>query len=184
MTFLLEASPKSLCDRFLVVKCHISASFVPCLFSWRPFLFSPPPQTSKGSSHSTELGLVNYDPQTKSSPLPAQTVFNILKIMGKKSRGIFHDIRKLHEIQMPCLQIKFYWHTATLICCILSMAVFLLKLQSGVVATETMWPAKSEIHTWAFYNESSLILGFDHGPWHWSAWVLNLVLPLPMWAIL
>lgn len=48
------------------------------------------------------------------------------------------------------LYIKFYWHTAILICK-LSVTAFMLQQQSSIAAAETVWVAKPKIFTiWPF----------------------------------
>lgn len=65
-------------------------------------------------------GLANYGPQAKSHLHPAivwpwpvrQDWFLHVKMVGKKKKRRFHNMWKLHKIQIP---IKFYGNTANLI---------------------------------------------------------------------
>lgn len=72
--------------------------------------------------------------------------FCISKWLGKKIKGriIFHDIVKLHKIQIP-LSINFIGTHPHLFNCILPVAVFLLQHQSWVVIKGALWSTNPKI---------------------------------------
>ena len=85
-------------------------------------------------------------PQTKNG-------FYIFKWLKIIKRRVFHDTWKLYDIQMSVAMSKVLL-VVTQPCpfvYVLSMAAFMLWPQSGIVAIEIVWSAKSEVvHTWPF----------------------------------
>lgn len=59
---------------------------------------------------------------------------------------------KWPKIQMS-VSINIYWNVTTFILLLFSMVVFTIQWQSSIVATETIWPAKSKIFSIYSFTE-------------------------------